>query len=230
VDAMLITVAFLLGFLERLFTSLVTRASERIDEEIKKGPAPALPPSALTGAVTGAAATAARPGAAAGAQAPARTLSVTDRILRELDVQAGERAAFIGDPASPARGVLAATLGADHVFDVTTATIAAKAPLDAVLFETPPSVGELTIAAGQIGTALRPDGRVVVLGSTPAALFDADAATQRAQNHVGPALMKDILTSVGGLSSQEPPDSLGGTDPIAWLAAFVKPAAGGSDR
>lgn len=225
VDATLIAIAFTLGFSERLFTSLLTKAERRIDDELKRLPVPTPPPGPAPGGgpVPG-------PGPVAGVQGAAPALTHADRVIRELDLQRGERAAFIGDPSSPARGVLAATLGADNVFDVAAATIASKAPLDAVLFEATPTIAGLSAAAAQIKDALRPDGRVVILGSTPAALFDADADAQRVKNHVGPTLVKDVLTTTGGLSSQEPPEQLGGTDPVAWLAAFVKPAPGGSDR
>src|SRR4030095_64553 len=64
----------------------------------------------------------------------------------------------------------------------------------------------------------------------PSAVCDAEAGAQRDQDHVGPALAKAILTSEAGLSPQEPPVPLSGTDPVEWMAAFVKPVPGGSDR
>lgn len=219
IDAVVIGVAFMLGFSERFFTSLLSKAEGRLDAEPRKpGPTPTPVPGPGP-----------TPGPTGGGPGPA-ALTNTDRIVRELDLQRGERAGFIGDPASPARAKLVEILGADSVFDVNADTIAAKAPLDAVLFESTPTVAALATAAAQIAKALRPDGRVVVLGSTPAALFDADATAQRGQDHLGPALAKDILTTAAGLASQEPPEPLGGTDPVTWLAAFVRPAPGGSDR
>jgi hypothetical protein len=71
---------------------------------------------------------------------------------------------------------------------------------------------------------------VVVLGNSPAALFDGDAATQRAQGNAGPAVVKESFIAAGGLSVQDPPEKVGGTDPIEWITSFIKPTPGGSDR
>ena len=226
-DAIVIGTAFALGFSERLFTSLLSSVEGKVTTALTSastsGPAP--PPPITPAAASGAAAAAS---AAAAGAAPA--LTRTAQIVRELDLQRGERAAFLGDPTSPARVQMVEILGADQVFDVTVDTIADKAPLDGVLFESPPDVEGLMTAAAQLKEALRPDGRLIVIGRTPAALFESDTAAQRAQDHAGPALAKEVLTTIAGLSAQEPPVVLGGTDPVEWLATFVKPVPGGSDR
>jgi hypothetical protein len=225
-DAIMIGTAFALGFSERLFTSLLSSVEGKVTTALTSAPTPAaaLPPPITPAAGSGAAAAEAAPAGAG--PAPPRTT----QIVRELDLQHGERAAFLGDATSPTRVQMVEILGADQVFDVTVDTVADKAPLDGVLFESPPDVPGLMTAAAQLKDALRPDGRLIVIGSTPAALFESDAAAQRARDHVGPALAKEVLTTIAGLGAQEPPVVLGGTDPVEWLATFVKPVPGGSDR
>jgi hypothetical protein len=223
VDAVLIGTAFVLGFSERLFTSLLSAVEGKVTAAASGASTPSRPlmvplvPVALPEV-------AAAP--AAGDVSPDRPA----QLVRELDIQPGERAAVVSDPASQARSRIVSLLGADNVFDVGADAIATKAPLDAVLIESTLTAAVATVAAAQIGQALRPDGRVVIVGRTPAALFEADAVTQRAQDHVGPSLAKDLLVGTAGLTAQEPPERLGGTDPVDWLAAFVKAAPGGSDR
>lgn len=226
IDAIVIGTAFALGFSERLFTSLLSAVEGRVTTALSPSAAPMPPP-------VGAAVLPAAAGTVGGAAGEAQRLTTPTRsalIVRELDLQHGERAAFLGDPTSATRTQLVEMLGADHVFDVTADAIATATPLDAVLFESPPAIAELTTAATQLRDALRPDGRVVIIGRTPAALFDADAAAQRAQDHMGPALAKDVLITEAGLLAQEPPAPLNGADPVEWLAVFIKPAPGGSDR
>ena len=216
-------IGFTLGFSERLFTSLLSKVEGRVTQELdRRPPPPPAPPGLpLPLATVGAS-------AAAGQAADGRP-SALDRIVAELDLRPGERVAFLGDPASPIRRKLVEIAGAAAVLDATHDTLASLAPLDAVLFESTPTVEQLTTAAGQLVTSLRPDARVIVLGRSQAALFDADAASQRARTHVGPALVHEVLAAAG-FSPQEPPVVLAGTDVIDWLVTFVKPAAGGGDR
>jgi hypothetical protein len=222
-DAVLIAVAFFLGFSERFFTSLLRKADAHAEDVLKKDhPAPPTPPSLVRAP--------APDGGTPAGQASTPAMRTIDRIMRELDVQRGERVGFIGDAASEARSKLVAAAGADNVVDMAPDTIVAKGPLDAVLIEALPTAAALATAALHLEQALRPDGRVVVLGRTPAGLFEADAAKQRAADHPGPALVKEILTTGSGITAQEPPTQIGGTDPVEWLAAFAKPATGGGDR
>ena len=184
-------------------------------------PAPLKPPDDGTPGTT-----------AAGKTAPA---DPSDLAVRDLDLVKGERVAFVSDRQTPTRSKIAAIVGADNVFDIAPDGIAALAPLDAVLFESTSdstlTVAGLTAAAGQLPAALRADGRVVFLGRTPAALFEADAAALIAAETVGPALVKASFASASsGIVSQEPPAAVGGTDPVEWMASFVKPAPGGADR
>jgi hypothetical protein len=90
-------------------------------------------------------------------------------------------------------------------------------------------LADLAGVPAQLAAALRPDGRVVIVGSTPAALFEGDAAAQRTQGHAGPAIVKEALIEAG-LLGQDPPEKIGGTDPVEWIASFIKPAPGGGDR
>jgi hypothetical protein len=41
--------------------------------------------------------------------------------------------------------------------------------------------------------------------------------------------VKELLTAAG-FAAQEPASQLNDTDPVEWMAAFVKPTPGGSDR
>lgn len=223
IDAAMIATAFTLGFSERLFTSLLSKVEGRVTDELNKPAKPAASTAPLGSTTTASAGSTA---STAGGPAPMTRL---DRIVQELDLKAGERAAFMGKAESATRAALVRIAGAANVVDVTAATIGAQAPLDGVLFETLPSMAELSGVATQLATALRPDGRVIVVGSSPAALFDGDAATQRKQGHAGPALIKEALLDAG-LSAQDPPEKLGGTDPVEWIASFLKPAPGGADR
>ena len=152
-----------------------------------------------------------------------------DRIVQELDLKSGERAAFMGSATSAARAAMVQIVGATNVVDVTVATLGTQGQFDGMLFETIPPLADLAGVPAQLAAALRPDGRVVTVGSTPAALFDGDAATQRTQGHAGPTIVKEALIDAG-LLGQDPPDKIGGTDPIEWIASFIKPAPGGGDR
>ncbi|MGE3469575.1 MAG: carboxypeptidase-like regulatory domain-containing protein [Vicinamibacterales bacterium] len=224
-DAVLLAMGFALGFSERLFTSLLSAVEGKVTTGLsssapRAAPVPPLPmvPSSAPPPQQGTA-------AAPGPQGETRE----DRLMHELDLQAGERVAFIGDATSAARSVVAAAVGADHVIDVTDATLTAAGPFDGVLIEAPLSAAAMTSLAAHLVPSLNPDGRVVVVGRTPAALFEGDAATQRTQDHAGPALVKDVMTLVG-LGAQEPPVRVADGDPVEWIAGFVKPAAGGDDR
>ena len=233
VDAVLIAIAFTLGFSERLFTSLLSSVEGKMAAGLKAGsmpPAPAPAPAPLKSQDTAADGTVVH-------EAGARTAaaSPSDLAVRDLDLVRGERVAFVSDRQTPTRSKIAAIVGADNVFDVAPDGIAALAPLDAVLFESTSdstlTVAGLTAAAGQLPAALRADGRVVFLGRTPAALFDADTAALIAAETVGPTLVKEsFATASSGIVSQEPPAAFGGTDPVEWMASFVKPAPGGADR
>ena len=221
IDAVMIATAFALGFSERLFTSLLSKVEGKVTDELNKPPAPAAPPAPLgTGAAQGA--------TTATASGPA-PMTKLDRIVQELDLKAGERAAFMGSATSAARAAMVQIVGATNVVDVTAATLGTQEPFDGMLFEAIPPLADLAGVPAQLAAALRPDGRVVTVGSTPAALFDGDAATQRAQGHAGPAIVKEALIEAG-LLAQDPPEKIGGTDPIEWIASFLKPAPGGGDR
>lgn len=218
----LITLGFTLGFSERFFTSLLSKVEGKIDDSQQQKP-PVAPSPIRPGGAGG------RPGPAAlppgeGTPPEPAAPSHVDRILAELDVQRGERAAFIGDRASATRAKLVEIAGADAVVDVAAGTLATVGRLDAVLFETTPTIDELETAASQLKSALRPEGRVVVIGRSPAALFDADAQTQRSQPHVGPSVVREILRTAG-LRTEEPPVVLTGTDPLDWLLTLIRPAA-----
>jgi hypothetical protein len=225
-NAIMVATAFALGFSERLFTSLLSKVEGKVQDELAKPPRPPAPPAPLSGL---------RPLEPATSPAPADgaagiELTRSERIVREIDLTNGERAAFVGSPTSAARAALVPVVGATAVFDATFAELQQHALLDGVIFDTPLTLEQVDEAAVQLAGALRPDGRVVVLGSTPTALFDADAPTQRAQGHAGPAVVKESFVTAAGLVQQEPPEKLGGTDPVEWIAAFVKPAPGGEGR
>ena len=145
---------------------------------------------------------------------------------RGLDLQPGERAAFFGDPASPARGSCEIAR-APTVFDITRRYPRPLGPFDAVLFESLTDGGSLTAAAPRLVRSLRADGRVVVVGRSSAALFEADAATQTT-GPSGPSLVNALLAGAG-LSPQEPP-ARSADDPADWMAGFMKPAPVGKDR
>jgi hypothetical protein len=226
IDAVLIAMAFTLGFSERLFTSLLSSAEGRVDSELSKAPSPT--PAAAPGGV--------RPGlqpmadrTAAGEAPVEPSVTREDRIVVELDLHGNERVGFAGQATSATRAEIVRVTGAGNVIDVDAETLGAKGPFDAVLFETPLTIETLTLASGQIAEALQPDGRVVAVGQTSAALFEVDALLQREKGEAGPALVKDVFISAG-LAALEPPNVLGGTDVVEWLASFVKPAAGGGDR
>ncbi len=222
-DAVLIATAFTLGFSERLFTSLLSKVEGRVQQELDKPLQAAAPPAPLNTTVTAGA-------SILGAAAPAAPApSRLDRIVADLDLKSGERAAFIGEATSAVRAALVPIVGASNLFDATPPTLAQNTDLDAVLFESIPSMADVASVATTLAAILRPDGRVVFVGQTPTALFDADAAAQRLQNHVGPAVIADELAAQG-ITAQDPPEKLGGTDPIEWIASFIKPAPGGSDR
>lgn len=223
-DAVMIAMAFTLGFSERLFTSLLSRTEGRVQQDLDRPMQAAAPPGPLSGTAT---ADARLLGAAPSAAAPA--LSRLDRIVTDLDLRNGERAAFIGNATSPVRAALVAIVGASSLFDATPATLAQHTELDGVLFEAIPSVDDVPSVAATLPTILRPDARVVFVGQTPAALFDAGAAAQTLQDHVGPAVIAEAL-GAAGIPAQDPPVKLGGTDPVEWIASFIKPAPGGSDR
>ncbi len=221
-DATLIGTGFVLGFSERLFTSLLSSVEGKVTTSLPNPPGSGPAPGGRSPLLPAGRNAAARPAG--------RTETRVARIVRELDLPPGARVAFMGDRASAARAQIAALLGAGQVFDVTLDTIADQTPFDSVLIETLPAAAALTAMAARLGAAVRAEGRVVVVGRTPAALFDADAATQRARDHAGPALVSDVLVSVAGLSAQEPPAPLSGTDPVEWLAGFVKAGADAPGR
>ena len=227
VDGVLIGTAFALGFSERLFTSLLSAVEGKVTTSLtKEQTTPVSRPPLPTASANGAE-------AAASSSTTATTSAAASRLnllFAELDAKAGERAAFIGDAQSLVRPLLVNALGAEQVVDVTAADLGARGPFDAVLFETPPTVVELNAAAAQLPTALRPDGRIVVCGRTPAALFEADAGTLQSQNQLGPALVKEVLVNISGLTAQEPPTQTGGTNEIDWFVGFAMAAPGGSDR
>jgi hypothetical protein len=229
-DAFLIAIAFVLGFSERLFTSLLSAVESKVDAGVTAGATN--PPAASPGRNRELSPAAGAHGAATSGGVP--VASRDDHVLNELDLTPGERVAFVGTGDTALRSKIAGIVGADHVVDAGPGDLASKQPFDAILFESStgtPTIEALTIAAGEMPLALRPEGRVVVIGRSPAALFDADAETQRAQGHAGPVLAAELLaTDASGLVGQEPPAVLGGTDPVEWSLTFVKPAAGGSDR
>jgi hypothetical protein len=224
-DAVMIAMAFTLGFSERLFQSLLSKVEGKTQDELNKPPRPPAPPAPL-GEATGGAAVAVPGGA--GSEAP-RPPTRVERIVQDVDLKSGERVAFVGPAASSTRPALVRIVGAANVIDATAATIGSTGTLDGVLFETIPALADLPALAAQLAAVLQPDGRVVMVGKTPAALFDRDAAAQRAQDHAGPAVIKDALLAVG-LAAQDPPEKLSGTDPVEWIVSFFKPAPGGSDR
>ena len=214
-----ITLAVVLGFSERLFTSLVRRV-EREVETRAEGAAAVTTPSAAT-MTTG----------TTGGVLRSVTRAVSDRsapptadvVITALDVTSGERAAFIGDLASPSRESLRTIAGRENVLDLGIDRLATIKSLDAILIETLPDAAAIEPQAVVIADALAPDGRVVVVGTSPAVLFDADATTQKRANHVGPALVHKALTDAG-LLAQEPAEQLDGPEPIRWAAAFAKRA------
>jgi hypothetical protein len=223
IDAVMIATAFTLGFSERLFTSLLAKVEGKVTDELNKPPAPAAPPAPLSSAAG------ASSSAAAGTESGSAPITTLDRIVQELDLKPGERAAFMGSATSAARAAMVKVVGATNVVDVTAATIGTQEPFDGMLFETIPPLADLAGVPAQLAAALRPDGRVVIVGSTPAALFEGDAAAQRTQGHAGPAIVKEALIEAG-LLGQDPPEKIGGTDPVEWIASFIKPAPGGGDR
>lgn len=222
-DAVMIATAFTLGFSERLFTSLLSRVEGRVQEDLNRPTMPSAPPAPLGAQPAAAIVAGAAP---SGATSPG--MGRVERIVQELDLKAGERAAFIGKADSPTRAAMVRIVGAANVTDATAATVSAMA-LDGVLIEALPTLADVPGLAMALASALQPDGRVVVVGSTPAALFDGDATAQRAQDHAGPAIVKEALLGAG-LSAQDPPEKIGGTDPVEWIASFLNPAPGGSDR
>jgi hypothetical protein len=222
-DAVMIAMAFTLGFSERLFTSLLSKVEGVVQDGLARSPQPPAPPAplAVMPRAQGGSGSAAAPGPA--------TLSRLDRIVKDLDLTGGERAAFIGNAASPTRAALVQIVGAANLFDATPATLAQHRDLDGVLFEAMPSLSDVATVATTLASVLRPDGRASFVGQTPAPLFDGDAAAQRAQAHVGPAVIADALAAAG-IPAQDPPEKLDGSDPVEWIASFLKPAPGGSDR
>ena len=228
-DPVLIAIAFTLGFSERLFTSLLSAVETKMDSGLKGGSsAPAPPPAPVTSSgIAGVGPTAAGGAARLGAG----TAKAMDLILSELDVTKGERVAVLGT--TPLRTKLAELAGPENIFDVTVSEIASKGLLDAVLIDStgsPLTVAELTEAAKQIPQALRDNGRLVIVAQTPGALFDADVTTLEQSKEVGPALVKQrFANETSRLFAQEPPTALGGTDPIEWLASFVKRARDGAN-
>jgi hypothetical protein len=227
-DAAMIAMAFTLGFSERLFTSLLSKIEGRVQDDLNRPPQTTTPvPLNLatgTGGTTGAGgAKLTGPGAGAGTPAQLRL----DRIVKDLDLKNGERAGFMGDPASPARAALVTAVGAANLFDFTPATLAQASNLDGVLVETIPPLTEIAAFATNLAARLRADGRAVFVGKTSSALFEADAKTQKGQNQVGPAVIAEALAAAG-ITAQDPPEKLGGTDPVEWIASFIKPAPGGN--
>ena len=206
-NALTLALAFLLGFSERLFTSLVSAAEGQVQSRIKGdraggggGPAPVPPTPGGIPLGTGGAA---MPG---GPPAPA------DQVVRLLDVTPGERAAFIGDSESAARRRLVGAVGAANVFAINDVMqLESVAPVDAVLLERLPELAGLKQAAAVIERALAPRGRLVVVGSTAAGSFEADAQSQEQQGQVGPALVHAAMTGAQ-LLAQEPAERLEGTE------------------
>jgi hypothetical protein len=222
-DAVITAMAFTLGFSERLFMSLLSKVEGKVQDETNKPSTRPVPPVTANVPAAGPVAT------GGGSAATPPTLTRSDRIIQDLDLTSGERVAFVGSAASATRAAAVKVVGAANVIDVTSSSIGSKPPFDGVLFETMPALADLPSLATALASALRPDGRVVFVGSSPLALFDRDAATQRAQGHAGPAVVKEALVATG-LAAQDPPEKLGGTDPVEWIAAFFKPAPGGADR
>lgn len=225
IDATLIATGFVLGFSERLFTSLLSAVEGKVTTGLQ-GSKPAAPvlPSPL---VIGAGGTLLQNVVPGVATPPAETRD--ERILRELDLRPGERGGFVGDVSSTARSAMVSAVGAEAVVDVSLATLSANGPFDGVLIEAPATAQEMTSLAGAVAAVMRPNGRVVVVGRTPASAFEADATSQRNQNVAGPALVKEVLV-LAGLTAQEPPVRLGEGDPVEWLAGFEQSAASGTDR
>jgi hypothetical protein len=220
-DPTVMALALLLGFSERLFTSLLTAADSRMQSQLEGKQETPVAPAAASAPLKEAVTLAAAAPAAAVAGGSASTSA--DVVVTALDLTSGERAAFIGDPSSPRRETLRKKIGRENVFDLGVDQLKSIKPVDAVLLETLPDAGELAAAAKVIASALAADGRLVVVGSTPARLYDAAAKAQKDENQVGPAFVTEILTAAG-LLAQEPPEQLGGSDPVRWAAAFVKPA------
>jgi hypothetical protein len=220
-DAVTIAMAFTLGFSERLFTSLLSKVEGQVQDGLGKPQQVPAPPAPLNVNTAGT--------NTVGAAGTPRGLSHLDRIVKDLDLKSGERAAFIGSADSPTRAALVQIVGASNLFDATPATLAQTSDLDGVLFEVVPSMNEVSAVATDLAAKLRPDGRVVFVGQIPAPLFDADAGAQKLQNLVGPAVIADAL-GAAGLAAQDPPEKLGGADPVEWIASFIKPSPGGSDR
>jgi hypothetical protein len=215
-----ITAAVVLGFSERLFTSLVRRVEREVETRAEgAAAAPAAP------APAGAAGTTADTKSSVTRAVSERSAPpATDAVITALDVTSGELAAFIGDLASPSRESLRTIAGRENVLDLAIDRLTTIKSLDAILIETQPEAAAIEAQAVLIADALAPDGRVVVVGTSPAALFESDAETQQRANHVGPALLHKALTDAG-LLAQEPAEQLDGPDPIRWAAAFAKPAA-----
>ena len=182
----MIATAFTLGFSERLFTSLLSKVEGRVQQELDK-PQAAAPPAPLNMAAAASVVGAAPPAP----PAPPRV----ERIVADLDLTSGERAVFVGEAISPVRASLVPVVGASNLFDATVATLAQQVDIDAVVFETMPSTSDVPAVAAALARILRPDGRVVFVGRTPAALFDADAAAQGLQNHVGPTMVAAALAA-----------------------------------
>lgn len=215
-----ITIAVALGFSERLFTSLLTAVERRVEapRQVAERDPVAAPVARATEGTARTADEAVRRAVAASSAALA-----TDAVISALDVTRGERAAFIGDPSSPWREPLRAIAGRENVLDLDIEQLKKIKPMDAVLIESLRDPTGLTAAAAVISEALSFDGRVVVVGETPAAFYDADAAAQRQANVIGPAVLHEAMTTAG-LLAQEPPERIGGQDPVRWTLAFVKPA------
>jgi hypothetical protein len=217
----MIALAFLLGFSERFFMSLLSQIEGKVMQpRTGQASVPPAPPSPFAPATSS---------SSAAAGTATTTVSRENRIAAELDLSSGEHVAFIGDPASQTRATLVQLVGAANVHDLTIETIASKGRLQAVLFEGNIPRDELPRAADLVGQVIDPDGRVVFVGTISATQFEADADTQRQLTDAGPAVVKEVMTTTAGMRAQEPPAKLNTADPVEWIVSFSRPAPGSGD-
>ena len=217
-ESLVIGIAFTLGFSERLFTSLLSTVDERVTTAIKAPAAGAVTSSGIVPVVV-------PPGpqsVAAGTATTSPAATAENQIVAALDLLPGERAAVLGSTRAAIRDRIAAAVGVEHLFDATAETLVGFAPLDAVLVNPPPAPGDLPLLAQRLREVVRAGTRVVVVGQSQQAMFDADAVAQQAQGHSGPALVKDTLTTATGLAAEEPPAVLNSGDPVSWMYVLVR--------
>ena len=173
--------AFIAGFAERLVPDTLARLTERGQEA---SAASRTAPPAGQAAAAGSESGLAKRGAAlapdnTGAPLPDGSSSPpsAELLVRLLDVTAGERVALIGEPDHAVRQQLTASLGLNKVIVVDLTQLDTVGPVNGLLLQNVPDVPRLRQAAAAIHDVLAPGGRLVVLGSTSAALFDAEAQT-----------------------------------------------------